>query len=96
MKIIVLLFLALVIYPFLSHSYDDKQLIRFKVIKICKNCDLTNANLYKEDLNDSIISNTDFSSSNLKKVNFERSDEKRVNNRRKVHDHQPRNWKVQE
>ena len=52
------LFITLLIFPIVSYAYDEKQLIRFKVIKICKNCNLTDSNLYKEDLNDSIVSNT--------------------------------------
>ena len=79
MIIKLLLFITLLIFPLVSNAYDEKQLIRFKVIKICKNCNLTDSNLYKEDLNDSIVSNTDFSNSNLKKVNFEKSQLKNIN-----------------
>ena len=55
MIIKLLLLITVLIFPFVSYAYDEKQLIRVKVINICKNCNLTDSNLYKEDLNDSIV-----------------------------------------
>ena len=73
MKYKILFILLIFLIPITSFSFDSKQLIRFKVIRICKNCDLSASNLSKEDLNDSIISNTNFKNSDLKKINFENS-----------------------
>ncbi len=75
----ILLYICLFIFPFTSYAFDEKQLNRFKVIKICKKCDLTNSNIAKEELDDSILTNTNFSNSNLNKVNFEKSQFKNIN-----------------
>ena len=34
-----------------SYAFDESQLLKFKVIKICKGCDLSSAVLEKLDLN---------------------------------------------
>ena len=79
MKNILFLIFIFTIVPFVGYSFDEKQLLRFKVIKICKNCDLSYSTLSKTDLNDSIISDTDFSNSMLYKVNFHKSKFKNTN-----------------
>ena len=73
MKNILFLICIFTFVPFVGYSFDEKQLLRFKVIKMCNNCDLSSSTLSKTDLNDSIISDTDFSNSKLDKVNFHKS-----------------------
>ena len=57
MKYKIIFILLIFLIPITSFSFDSKQLVRFKVIRICKNCDLSASNLSQEDLNDSIILN---------------------------------------
>ena len=79
MKNILFLICIFTFVPFVGYSFDEKQLLRFKVIKMCNNCDLSSSTLSKTDLNDSIISDTDFSNSKLDKVNFHKSKFKNTN-----------------
>ena len=52
MKNILFLIFIFTFVPFVGYSFDEKQLLRFKVIKICKNCDLSSSTLSKTDLNE--------------------------------------------
>ena len=56
-----------------SYAFDQEQLLKFKVIKICRACDLSSANLEKLDFSNAKIINGNLKDANLKGVDLSKA-----------------------